>query len=114
MPKEAEAIVRTKIIKSAASKRNFSVAGECNVEEKTQESGRSKESMWKRYENDEKALSWVKLTQVEIDKIWSRLAKDMEERVLTRYIVKTEARYKGRGTPLMWVHQTSESGRRHG
>ena len=73
-----------------------------------------KESMWKRYEDDEKALSWAELTQVDIDKIWSRLANDMEEEVLTRYIVKTEARYKGRSTPLMWVYQTSETGRKHG
>ena len=56
---------------------------------------------------DEEAPSWVRLTQCEIDKIWSLLANVMEEEVLTRCKVKKEARckYKGRGKLLSWVCQ---------
>ena len=52
--------------------------------------------------DDEEALSWANLVQVEIDKIWLHVANDMEEEVLTRDKVRKEARceYKGRGEPL--------------
>ena len=44
-------------------------------------------------------MSWAKRIQGEIHTIWSQLANDMEEEVLTRYRVKKEARCKSRLLP---------------
>ena len=68
---------------------------------------KSKESRRLRFEADEKALCWVKLTQGGIDVIWSQLTNDMEEEVLTRYKVKKEARCKckGRDKSIRRVYQ---------
>ena len=67
---------------------------------------KSKDIRRQKFEDDEEALSWVKLTRCEIDKFGIHLANDMEEEVLTRYKVKKEARckYKGRGKPIRWVY----------
>ena len=78
-----------------------------------------KESRRQIFVVEEEALSWCKPTKGKIIKIWSKLAIDMEEEVLSRYRVTKEARckykkYTGRGEPISWFLSESEAGRKQG
>ena len=55
---------------------------------------KNKESITQRFEDDEEASSWIRLTQDEIDEIWTQLADAVEGEVLLWYSVKKAARWK--------------------
>ena len=79
-----------KIINVSTVIQSISVVGECIVENQKDKMplGRdfeNKEGRRQIFEDHEEAISWVNITQDEIDEIWSQLANDMEEEVLSRY-----------------------------
>ena len=83
-----------KIIKAATGKQSLSAVGDCIVEKHRKhkknalplecDSRNSKESRRQRFQDYEEVLSFVRLTQCEIDKIWSQLANDLEEEVVEK------------------------------
>ena len=64
----------------------------------------------------DESLSWVKMTQREIDAIWSELANDTENDVLKEDRVKKNlwCKYKERGKSIQWVLKKKKTRRNEG
>ena len=65
-----------------------------------------------RYTDMDESLSWVNMTQKEIDAIWSELANDMENDVLKKDRMKKKlwCKYKERGKLIQWVYKKERQG----
>ena len=77
------------------------------------EAGEVKDQRRHRYTDMDESLSWVNMTQKEIDAIWSELADDMENDVLKKDRVKKKLRckYKERGKLIQSAYKKRKTRR---
>ena len=80
------------------------------------EAGEVKDQRRHRYTDMNESLSWVNMTQKQIDAIWSELANDMENDVLKKDRVKKKlwCKYKERGKLIQWVYKKRKTRRNEG